>query len=356
MFSLQNSIVLIFNFLFLDIIACCKKILLKAYEYEVLSPFFLFIIDPSSSLPLVDEVGLAKETLDTHNTYICSSPIISHTCEANILVLEEPLDESCDNLSCFYPLTSPTRHDITKEEDFTLSNHDDPTTQHDDETIDSSPRNSPICDNTFMNNHNKHICEENMLISRNPMIVRYNIISPLPNISNNWKALFEQEDPLIETHANPSCSRLHDSPICDEALTCDASLDFHLSQSYPTRVDTLNQDNEIMDNNQLFPSPNISPISEDDIMVLHDPIHENQDNLMWVNIIEQHNSTINNNLSSDEFMLDEPNLNCHEHVVCCSPIHSPSREDIMIQDKDNTPFEDNDDSHLLRDVNNIQPH
>lgn len=80
-----------------------------------------------------------------------------------------------------------------------------------------------------------------------------------------------------------------------------------------------------------------------------------QPSLDLCTIKNQTHSTINTSLSGDAIILDEPNLNCHEHVVCCSPRKSPSREDIMIQNKENMPFKDNEEPHLLRDVNNILP-
>lgn len=83
------------------------------YQYDVLSPLFLFIIDPSHIIPSKSEFSLVKETLGNHNNHICSYPNISSTCEEDIVALEELIDESFETPSCFSPLTYHIRQDIT---------------------------------------------------------------------------------------------------------------------------------------------------------------------------------------------------------------------------------------------------
>lgn len=181
-----------------------------------------------------------------------------------------------------------------------------------------------------MNDDDKHIFEEDMLVSRNPMIESYSIISLHPNVPNNWKGLFEQEDPIIGTHENTNCPPLDVSPLCDDTylqhltMKCDEPL-----ESSPTRVDIIAQDNEIMDKNQISPSPNISPIIEDDIMVLQDPIDENPRNLM-----EQDTSTIARSPNCDEVILKQPILEIQEHLDFFSPTNSPPMNTIMVQEND----------------------
>lgn len=81
----------------------------------------------------MSEVILLKETLGNHNNHIHSYPNISPTCEEDISVLEELINEIFENSICFSPLTSPISQYITKQEDIRIGNHNNHTKQQ--ETI-----------------------------------------------------------------------------------------------------------------------------------------------------------------------------------------------------------------------------
>jgi hypothetical protein len=74
-------------------------------------------------------------------------------------------------------------------------------------------------------------------------------------------------------------------------------------------------------------------------------------------IDEQENPTIDHSPTSDEVILEEPNIECHEHLVCCSPNNSTTMDDIMVSGESS--LGDDDKVMLefpsLREVNKIQP-